>query len=121
MVLTVLPIPLFPGEARAQDDLTHELTQIMTVNAILQKAAQEASPAGAFIIRQFIESLQKNTDCVDAPTAKPKEGQPIKAIAARLQGKEGCVRRRLMVKRIDLLARTVIKVDPNFELDQAHD
>jgi DNA-directed RNA polymerase II subunit RPB1 len=42
----------------------------------------------------------------------------VKAICARLKGKEGCLRGNLMEKHIDPPACTVITGDPNLELDE---
>ncbi|KIM71542.1 hypothetical protein PILCRDRAFT_40910, partial [Piloderma croceum F 1598] len=43
---------------------------------------------------------------------------PMKAIRARLKGKEGRLRGNFMGKRVDFSARTVITGDPNLELDE---
>jgi DNA-directed RNA polymerase II subunit RPB1 len=42
------------------------------------------------------------------PQALQKSGRPVKAIRARLKGKEGRLRGNLMGKRVDFSARTVI-------------
>jgi DNA-directed RNA polymerase beta' subunit len=47
-----------------------------------------------------------------------KSGRPLKAIKARLKGKEGRIRGNLMGKRVDFSARTVITPDPNLAIDQ---
>ena len=47
-----------------------------------------------------------------------KSGRPLKAIKARLKGKEGRIRGNLMGKRVDFSARTVITPDPNLRIDQ---
>jgi DNA-directed RNA polymerase II subunit RPB1 len=47
-----------------------------------------------------------------------KSGKPLKAIKARLKGKEGRIRGNLMGKRVDFSARTVITPDPNLHIDQ---
>lgn len=52
------------------------------------------------------------------PKAVQKSGRPLKAIKARLKGKEGRVRGNLMGKRVDFSARTVITPDPNLRIDQ---
>lgn len=51
------------------------------------------------------------------PQALQKSGRPVKAICARLKGKEDHLRGNLMGKRVDYSARTVITGDPNLELD----
>lgn len=50
--------------------------------------------------------------------SRHKSGKAIKAIRARLKGKEGRLRGNLMGKRVDFSARTVITPDPNLMLDQ---
>ncbi|KAK8379916.1 hypothetical protein O3P69_019735 [Scylla paramamosain] len=52
------------------------------------------------------------------PRALQKSGRPLKAIKARLKGKEGRIRGNLMGKRVDFSARTVITADPNLRIDQ---
>lgn len=52
------------------------------------------------------------------PKAVQKSGRPLKAVKARLKGKEGRVRGNLMGKRVDFSARTVITPDPNLRIDQ---
>lgn len=50
--------------------------------------------------------------------AMQKSGKPLKAIKARLKGKEGRIRGNLMGKRVDFSARTVITPDPNLRIDE---
>jgi DNA-directed RNA polymerase II subunit RPB1 len=54
------------------------------------------------------------------PQALQKSGHPVKAIRARLKGKEGCLCGNLMGKRINFSAQTVITGDPspNLLLDE---
>ena len=52
------------------------------------------------------------------PKAVQKSGRPLKAVKARLKGKEGRVRGNLMGKRVDFSARTVITPDHNLRIDQ---
>ncbi len=59
-----------------------------------------------------------DNDIAGIPQALQKSGRPIKAIRARLKGKEGRLRGNLMGKRVDFSARTVITGDPNLELDE---
>lgn len=67
---------------------------------------------------QFYVATVMDNDIQGAPTQKHKSGQPIKAIRARLKGKEGRLRGNLMGKRVDFSARSVITPDPNLRLDQ---
>jgi DNA-directed RNA polymerase beta' subunit len=59
-----------------------------------------------------------DNDIAGLPQAKQKTGRSIKAIRARLKGKEGRLRGNLMGKRVDFSARTVITGDPNLDLDE---
>ena len=47
-----------------------------------------------------------------------KSGHPARAIRAHLEGKEGCLRGKLMCKRVDFSPRAVITRNPNLELDE---
>ena len=130
MILTVFPVPPPPvrpsvamdSSARSEDDLTHQLSEIIKANIRLQK--QEEGGAPQHIISEFCLLLQMHvTGYIDnslpgLPTAKQRSGRPIKSIAQRLKGKEGRVRGNLMGKRVDFSARTVITGDPNLALDE---
>ncbi|CAH1982162.1 unnamed protein product [Acanthoscelides obtectus] len=130
MIVTVLPVPplavrpavVMYGSARNQDDLTHKLADIIKANNELQK--NEAAGAAAHIITENIKMLQfhvatlVDNDMPGMPRAMQKSGKPLKAIKARLKGKEGRIRGNLMGKRVDFSARTVITPDPNLRIDQ---
>ena len=130
MILTVLPVPPPPvrpsvqmdSSARSEDDLTHQLGEIIKANNRLRK--QEESGAPTHIINEFALLLQVHiVGLIDntlpgLPQAKQRGGRPIKSIAQRLKGKEGRVRGNLMGKRVDFSARTVITGDPNLALDE---
>jgi DNA-directed RNA polymerase II subunit RPB1 len=76
------------------------------------------SGSGLIIVCQYHVVTYMDNDFAGVPTAKQKGGRPIKAIRARLKGKEGRLRGNLMGKRVDFSARTVITGDPNLDLDQ---
>ncbi|PSC72236.1 DNA-directed RNA polymerase II subunit 1 [Micractinium conductrix] len=130
MILQVLPVPPPPvrpsvqmdSSARSEDDLTHQLGEIIKANNRLRK--QEESGAPQHIISEFALLLQMHiTGFIDnslpgLPQAKQRSGRPIKSICQRLKGKEGRVRGNLMGKRVDYSARTVITGDPNLALDE---
>jgi DNA-directed RNA polymerase II subunit RPB1 len=67
---------------------------------------------------QFHIATYMDNDIAGIPQALQKSGRPVKAIRARLKGKEGRLRGNLMGKRVDFSARTVITGDPNLELDE---
>ncbi|KAK3889972.1 hypothetical protein Pcinc_006051 [Petrolisthes cinctipes] len=130
MILTVLPVPplcvrpavVMHGSARNQDDLTHKLADIIKANNELIR--NEQAGAAAHIIVENLKMLQfhvatlTDNDMPGMPRALQKSGRPLKAIKARLKGKEGRIRGNLMGKRVDFSARTVITADPNLRIDQ---
>ncbi|KAH9994498.1 beta and beta-prime subunits of DNA dependent RNA-polymerase [Russula vinacea] len=131
MILTVLPVPPPPvrpsiavdgGTMRSEDDLTYKLGEIIKASTNVRKSEQEGSPA--HIVTEYEQLLQfhvatyMDNDIAGIPQALQKSGRPVKAIRARLKGKEGRLRGNLMGKRVDFSARTVITGDPNLELDE---
>jgi DNA-directed RNA polymerase II subunit RPB1 len=133
MILTVLPVPPPPVRPsismdgtgtgmRNEDDLTYKLGDIIRANGNVKQAIAEGSPA--WIARDFEELLQyhvatyMDNDIAGLPAALQKSGRPVKAIRARLKGKEGRLRGNLMGKRVDFSARTVITGDANLSLHQ---
>ncbi|CAB0039622.1 unnamed protein product [Trichogramma brassicae] len=130
MIITALPVPplsvrpavVMYGSARNQDDLTHKLSDIIKSNNELVK--NEQSGAAAHILHENLKMLQfhvatlVDNDMPGMPRAMQKSGKPLKAIKARLKGKEGRIRGNLMGKRVDFSARTVITPDPNLRIDQ---
>ncbi|KAI0757559.1 beta and beta-prime subunits of DNA dependent RNA-polymerase [Daedaleopsis nitida] len=131
MILTVLPVPPPPvrpsiavdgGTMRSEDDLTYKLGDIIKASANVRRCEQEGAPA--HVINEFEQLLQfhvatyMDNDIAGIPQALQKSGRPVKAIRARLKGKEGRLRGNLMGKRVDFSARTVITGDPNLELDE---
>jgi len=130
MIISVLPVPPLPvrpavvmyGSARNQDDLTHKLADIIKANNELLR--NEQSGAAAHILAENVKMLQfhvatlTDNEMPGLPRAMQKSGRPLKAIKARLKGKEGRIRGNLMGKRVDFSARTVITPDPNLRIDQ---
>ncbi|QRW05817.1 DNA-directed RNA polymerase III subunit C5 [Ceratobasidium sp. AG-Ba] len=131
MILTVLPVPPPPvrpsisadgGTVRSEDDLTYKLGDILKASINVRRCEEEGSPA--HVISEFEQLLQfhvatyMDNDIAGIPQALQKSGRPVKAIRARLKGKEGRLRGNLMGKRVDFSARTVITGDPNLQLDE---
>uniref|UniRef100_A0A0K8TN99 DNA-directed RNA polymerase subunit n=1 Tax=Tabanus bromius TaxID=304241 RepID=A0A0K8TN99_TABBR len=130
MIVTVLPVPplavrpavVMFGAAKNQDDLTHKLADIIKANNELRK--NETTGAAAHILAENNKMLQfhvatfVDNDMPGLPKAMQKSGKPLKAVKARLKGKEGRIRGNLMGKRVDFSARTVITPDPNLRIDQ---
>ena len=130
MLITCMPVPplcvrpsvLMFGSTRAQDDLTFKIAEILKANNELVRNEQQG--AAAHIISENVKLLQfhvatlSDNNMPGLPTAMQKSGRPLKAIKARLKGKEGRIRGNLMGKRVDFSARTVITPDPNLRIDQ---
>ncbi|KAG8902646.1 DNA-directed RNA polymerase II subunit rpb1 [Tulasnella sp. 403] len=131
MILTVLPVPPPPvrpsiavdgGVMRSEDDLTYKLSEVLKANANVRRCEEEGAPA--HVITEFEQLLQyhiatyMDNDIAGIPQSLQKSGRPVKAIRARLKGKEGRLRGNLMGKRVDFSARTVITGDPNIDLDE---
>jgi DNA-directed RNA polymerase II subunit RPB1 len=133
MIITVLVVPPPPVRpsismdgtstgTRNEDDLTYKLGDIIRANGNVKQAIREGSPQ--HIARDFEELLQyhvatyMDNDIAGLPRALQKSGRPVKAIRARLKGKEGRLRGNLMGKRVDFSARTVITGDANLSLHE---
>ena len=130
MILTVLlvaPPPVRPsiimeGVLRGEDDLTYKYSDIIKSNQNLKKYEEEGAPA--HIIRDYEQLVQfhvatlMDNEISGQPQALQKNGRPLKAISARIKGKEGRLRGNLMGKRVDFSARSVITPDPNISLEE---
>ena len=117
----VRPSVSVDSSLRSQDDLTHQYNQILKSNDALKE--EKDSNANAATYQNKFENLQFNVatlmnNDLSFSRAQKKSGQPIKAIYARLKGKEGRVRGNLMGKRVDFSARSVISPDPNLQVDE---
>ena len=113
----VRPSVSVDSSLRSQDDLTHQYNQILKTNRELK--SENTTGATSTVTQTKFDNLQFNVatlmnNDLTSGRAHKKSGQPIKAIYARLKGKEGRVRGNLMGKRVDYSARSVISPDPNF-------
>lgn len=140
MVCTVLPVPpphVRPsvrqdGNQKAEDDLTHKLSDIVkTNNSLKDKMADSNKESGkdpidtANLIDEWHQLLQYHVaTLVDneipglPPASQRGSGRPLKSLKQRLSAKEGRMRNNLMGKRCDYTARTVITPDANIALDE---
>mmetsp|Transcript_30246 Transcript_30246/g.32965 ORF Transcript_30246/g.32965 Transcript_30246/m.32965 type:complete len:1790 (+) Transcript_30246:247-5616(+) len=129
MLVSVVPVPpphvrpvVMEGDMQSEDDLTHQLTNILKTNLTLESALERGAPQ--LEIRDYEKLLQTRVTCIfdnerdDTPREIQKTGRPLKTIRQRLKGKEGRLRGNLMGKRVDFSARTVITADPNLSIDQ---
>jgi len=130
MVLTVLPVPpvtarpsitLESGQ-RSEDDLTHELVNIIRINQRFMENRDAGAPQ--LIIEDLWELLQYHistyfdNEIAGIPPARHRSGRPLKTISQRLKGKEGRFRGSLSGKRVNFSARTVISPDPDIDIDE---
>jgi DNA-directed RNA polymerase II subunit RPB1 len=125
-VVPVPPIHVRPsvsmGNASSEDDLTHQLVNVIKSNIALKQAITNGEPN--IIVEQFEQSLQHNVaafmdnEIRGMPQVTQRSGRPLKTIQQRLKGKEGRIRGNLMGKRVDFSARTVITADPNLGIHQ---
>ena len=130
MLVQVLPVPPLHvrpsvsvgGSAASEDDLTHQLVNVIKSNIALSNAIHNGEPN--IIVEQFEQSLQHNVaafmnnELRGMPQVTQRSGRPLKTIQQRLKGKEGRIRGNLMGKRVDFSARTVITADPNLGIHQ---
>ncbi len=126
-VLPVPPLHVRPsvsvgGGAASEDDLTHQLVNVIKSNIALGNAIQNGEPN--IIQEQFEQALQHNVaafmnnELRGMPQVTQRSGRPLKTIQQRLKGKEGRLRGNLMGKRVDFSGRTVITADPNLGIEQ---
>ena len=131
LLVSVLPVPpihvrpsvsVGGGAMSSEDDLTHQLVNIIKCNIALRQAITNGEPG--IIVEQFEQALQHNVaafmnnELRGVPQVTQRSGRPLKTIQQRLKGKEGRIRGNLMGKRVDFSARTVITADPNLGIDQ---
>lgn len=126
-VLPVPPLHVRPsvsvgGGPASEDDLTHQLVNVIKSNIALGNAIQNGEPN--IIVEQFEQALQHNVaafmnnELRGMPQVTQRSGRPLKTIQQRLKGKEGRLRGNLMGKRVDFSGRTVITADPNLGIEQ---
>jgi DNA-directed RNA polymerase II subunit RPB1 len=131
MLVQVLPVPplhvrpsvsVGGGAQASEDDLTHQLVNVVKSNLSLQQAITNGEPA--IVVEQFELALQHNVSAFmdnelrGMPQVTQRSGRPLKTITQRLKAKEGRIRGNLMGKRVDFSARTVITADPNLGIQQ---
>ncbi len=131
LCISVLPVPplhvrpsvvMGGGALSSEDDLTHQLVNVIKSNIALKNAIVHGEPQ--MIVEQFEQSLQHNVaafmdnELRGMPQVTQRSGRPLKTLQQRLKGKEGRIRGNLMGKRVDFSARTVITADPNLGIQQ---
>ncbi|KAL9179832.1 LOW QUALITY PROTEIN: hypothetical protein ACHAXT_007802 [Thalassiosira profunda] len=121
--LHVRPSVVMGGGAQSsEDDLTHQLVNIVKSNIALRTAIKNGEPN--IIVEQFEQALQHNVaafmnnELRGVPQVTQRSGRPLKTLSQRLKAKEGRIRGNLMGKRVDFSARTVITADPNLGIHE---
>tara|TARA_Y100000034_G_scaffold136768_1_gene215609 strand:- start:39441 stop:42005 length:2565 start_codon:yes stop_codon:yes gene_type:complete len=130
MVLTVLSVPpvtmrpsitLQSGQ-RAEDDLTHKLSDIVRINQRLFENINAGAPE--IIVEDLWDLLQYHittffdNNVAQLPPARHRSGQPLKTLKERVESKEGRIRHNLAGKRTNYSSRTVISPDPMLHLNE---
>jgi DNA-directed RNA polymerase II subunit RPB1 len=125
MCISVFPVPplhvrpsvvMGGGANSSEDDLTHQLVNIVKSNIALKTAIKNGEPN--IIVEQFEQALQHNcaafinNEMRGMPQVTQRSGRALKTLSQRLKAKEGRIRGNLMGKRVDFSARTVITADP---------
>lgn len=114
-------IVLETGE-RSEDDLTHKLADIIRVNEKLREAIELGAPQ--LVIEDLWELLQYHVatyfdnELSGIPAARHRSGRVLKALAQRLETKEGRFRYNLLGKRTNFSARSVVSPDPFLEINE---
>jgi len=131
LLVQVLPVPplhvrpsvqMGGGGGTSEDDLTHQIVNVIKTNIALANAVKEGCPE--IVVIQLEQSLQHNVaafmnnELRGMPQITQRSGRPLKTLQQRLKGKEGRIRGNLMGKRVDFSARTVITADPNLGIHQ---
>jgi DNA-directed RNA polymerase subunit A' len=124
------PSVRFDTGQRSEDDLTHQLSNIIKANKLLADKIKRVEEGGAGTssreeINRRLHSLQHalfvyvDNNNPNIPSVKQRMGgRPLKTLLERLKGKEGRFRNHLMGKRVDFSARSVITPDPNIGINE---
>ena len=138
MICVVLPVPpphVRPsvrqdGNQKAEDDLTHKLSDIIKTNkTLLDKMEKLPTAADLDAAKRVIDECHgllqyhvatfMDNEIVGLPAANQRgSGRPLKSLKQRLSAKEGRMRNNLMGKRCNFTARSVISPDANLALDE---
>ncbi len=129
-VITVLPVPplavrpsiTMENGARAEDDLTHALVEIVRQNERLKNFISSSAPES--MIEEAWQTLQNviaayiDNELPNTWQLSHRGRKPLKTLAQRLKGKEGRLRGNLNGKRVNFSSRTVISPDPLISIDE---
>jgi DNA-directed RNA polymerase II subunit RPB1 len=123
LIITHLPVispiarpPANEGDNRSDDDLTTSYTDIIKYNERLKDPTlKEMAKANMMtLLQKHIGGLFDNS----SGAVTRSSGKVAKGIKERISGKGGHIRGKLMGKRVDNSARTVITADPKLRLNE---
>ncbi|MBM3228530.1 DNA-directed RNA polymerase subunit A' [Candidatus Pacearchaeota archaeon] len=120
--VTVRPSIILESGERAEDDLSHKLSDIIRANQRLWENLNAGAPEviieDLWDLLQFHVTTFFDNTITRIPPARHRSGQPLKTITERIKGKEGRIRKNLVGKRVNYSARTVISPDPSIEINE---
>jgi DNA-directed RNA polymerase beta' subunit len=122
LILTRLPVlpsvsrpPNFEGGMKNNDDLTSSYIEIIKNNQKIYECTNEKDREDRInSLESYICSFIDNTD----EATKHTSGKPIKSIKERLAGKDALIRGKMLGKRVDVSARSVITADTTLDIDE---
>lgn len=134
-VLTTLAVPpncIRPsvaasgGEGTTEDDLTSQLSRILTINneihAALENGISYPAKLHAKWDQLFVDValfiIGSEPAGYNNPASNSFNKKTIQGIIERISGKTGRFRANLSGKRVDFSGRSVISPDPNLQIDQ---
>ncbi len=120
--VTVRPSIILESGERAEDDLSHKLSDIIRANQRLWENLNAGAPEviieDLWDLLQFHVTTFFDNTITRIPPARHRSGQPLKTITERIKGKEGRIRKNLVGKRVNYSGRTVISPDPSIEINE---
>jgi len=131
MICTVFPVcppsvrPSVRNDTgmRQEDDLTHNLANIVKSNNELKKLKEKGADKSStydmrtMMLQYEVATMIDNTS-PGLPKSTQRTGRCMRSLMERLKSKEGRIRGNLMGKRVDFSARSVITPDPNISMDE---
>jgi len=123
--LVIISFPVLPPHDRppvnaenltCDDDLTLQYIEILKINKHLQNSKLSENDHRGYIqaLKFKIKSIMDNGH----NKARHTNGRPYKCLKKRIAGKDGQVRGRLMGKRVEQAARSVIGPDPTLRIGE---
>ncbi len=120
------PMVALDGGRHATSDVNDLYRRVINRNNRLKKLKDVHAPEVILrnehrILQEAVDSLMDNSirkNGANAGAMTPSQRRPLKSLADYLKGKQGYFRQNLLGKRVDYSGRSVIVVEPDFELDE---